>query len=106
MSYHPLMNDTKWEEIRTAMIEFPEPTFWRTKDIETGYISHWDRDWYYHFRTGGYNPIEWLEIKFENAKIKEELVNILRKIHVPGELSENRIRIYGYVKPGTFIDYI
>ncbi|WP_339267323.1 DUF6678 family protein [Paenibacillus sp. FSL R5-0470] len=33
---NPLMNNTKWEEIRQAMLNYALPTKWRTKDIDTG----------------------------------------------------------------------
>ncbi|MBU1070709.1 hypothetical protein KJ975_14195, partial [Myxococcota bacterium] len=50
----PVMNNTKWDELRLGMYELePEPE-WRTKCWENGYITPWDFGWYYHFREGGY----------------------------------------------------
>ena len=57
--YHQVMNDTKWEEIRWAMVHYLKCIRWRTKDIENGYICPWDGEWFYHFRLGGYECIEW-----------------------------------------------
>lgn len=103
--YNSLMNNTKWEEIRGAMCEYPLTIFWRVRNIDNGYLSNWDAEWFYHFRLGGYDTIEWLEIKVENEEIKNEIINILRKIHVPGEVLKDSIKVYGYSK-GGFIDYI
>jgi len=102
--YHSLMNNTKWEEIRLAMFEYPISVQWRVKNIDNGYISNWDGDWFYHFRLDGYDTIEWLEIKVNNDEVKNDIVRILRKIHVPGEVFKDHIKIYGYKKDG-FIDY-
>lgn len=92
------MNNTKWEEIRLAMYNYPSVVMWRTKDVETGYISNWDGEWFYHFIQGGYNTIEWLEIKVNNSKFKNEILDILRKIHVPGQITDNSIFVFGYSK--------
>ncbi|MHC1681586.1 MAG: DUF6678 family protein [Clostridiaceae bacterium] len=102
--YQELMNNTKWEEIRLAMCNYPNEIQWRTKDIENGYISNWDSEWFYHFKAGGYKTIEWLEIRVNNI-IKNDIVNILRKIHVVGDVLNNSIKVYGYKKNG-FIDYL
>lgn len=99
-----LMNDTKWNEIRIAMYEFPGNVYWRTKDIENGHISHWDSEWFYHFAISGYKCIEWLEIRYE-PKDREEIIKILKKIHVPGKLLSETIKIYGYVKDSA-VDYL
>lgn len=37
--------------------------------------------------------------------MKNEIINILQKVHVPGEVLNDSIKIYGYIKDG-FIDYI
>jgi hypothetical protein len=99
------MNNTKWEEIRRCMIEYPRKIKWRTKDIKTNYISSWDVDWYYHFKLGGYESIEWLEIQVINEGTKLELVNKLRAIHVPGEVLDSSIMIYGFVQKEA-VNYI
>lgn len=100
-----LMNDTKWDEIRTAMYEYPASIKWRTKDIESGYISNWDKEWFYHLKNAGYKTIEWLEIEVDNEKIKDDFIKILEEIHVPGEVLQNSIIIYGY-KNNEAVSYI
>jgi len=97
------MNNTKWNEIRLAMNDIPYTVKWRTKDLENGYISQWDADWFYHFMIGEYKTIEWLEIQF-TSETKDLIVNKLKEINVPAELLENSVKIYGY--KDCFIDYL
>ncbi|WLR42514.1 hypothetical protein LC087_17765 [Bacillus carboniphilus] len=108
--FQQLMNNTKWNEIRKAMIEYDGTTHWRTKDIEKGFVSDWDGDWFYHFKTNGtsedYKYIEWLEIKVPSLKMKNDVLNIFKNINVPGEIFEDVIRVYGYCQLGKFIQYL
>ncbi|PEB61268.1 hypothetical protein COM86_25130 [Priestia megaterium] len=103
--YQSVMNDTKWEEIRNAMNDCSINTIWRTQDVKTKYISDWDGDWFYHFKDS-YKNIEWLEIKVENLEEKNQVINTLRKINVPGEAKDDVIKVYGYVQNNNFIDYL
>ncbi|MFB7642768.1 hypothetical protein [Peribacillus butanolivorans] len=41
-----------------------------------------------------------------SEEIKNTVVKILKEINVPGEVLSNTIKVYGYIKEGTFIDYI
>ena len=100
-----LMNNTKWNEIRIKMYEYNRNTKWRTIDLNTGHISEWDSEWFYHFSVGGFKTIEYLEIHIENDEMKNEIVEILKKIHVPGEINNTSIFIYGYKENGE-INYI
>lgn len=86
-----LMNNTKWEEIRIAIYSCLYNAQWRTKDLESECISTWDGEWYYHFKDRGYITIEWLEIKEETGEIRDEVIIILRNIHVPGMASDKVI---------------
>ncbi|WP_028390717.1 DUF6678 family protein [Bacillus cihuensis] len=110
VGFQSLMNDTKWEEIRLEMDRYEDVdgviTQWRTKYVKDGYICPWSNDWYEYFRLGEYETIEWLEIKVESEEIKNTVVKILKEINVPGEVLSNTIKVYGYIKEGTFIDYI
>lgn len=105
IDYVPLMNNTKWDEIRLAMHSLPVHPEWRTKDLENGYISEWDSDWFYHFKLGGYKTIEWLEIRYMNHEQKENIVMELSKINAPLETKEETLKIYGFVLPGFFIEH-
>ncbi len=100
------MNDTKWKELRLAMYGLAAPPRWRTRDLQSGYESDWDREWFHHFRLGGYRTIEWVEIETEGP---EQLLAIhaeLARIHVPGERTEAGFKVYGYLKPGVVMDYV
>lgn len=100
----PLMNNTKWEKIRLAMRDHPKGIMWRTKSMDNGYICPWDCEWHYHFRDGGYEGIEWLEIQLEDDEIASYVVSKLKEMRVPGEIDGDVVRVYGY-KDG-FVDYI
>lgn len=105
------MNNTKWTEIFKAFyydVECSEdPNLskmhiqWETKSTN-GYIYK-DSTWT-HFGIGMEHnkDIEWLKIYLtpQNRKI---VLDILRQIHVPGEVTENEAIIYGY---RTDVDYI
>jgi hypothetical protein len=101
-----IMNDTKWNEIRKAMLWCTTSFFWRTIDVATGYISEWDGEWFYHFSIGGYESTEYLEISFHNDREKMELLQLLRKIHVPGKIKEHSIFVFGCIEISEAIDYL
>lgn len=104
--YQQVMNDTKWEEIRLAMYDYPNNHQWRTKDMETGYTCPWEGEWYYHFKSGGYKNIEWLEIRSETEEIRDDIIKILSTIHVPGEVFNDVIKVYGYVEISKPLGYL
>ena len=104
MIMHPVMNDTKWNEVRLAMHELESIVRWRTRDRHSGFVSGWDADWYYHFRVGGYDTIEWVEIRPDNPSHRPEILEVLRRIGVPGRVDEVSITVYGYVPHGQSVD--
>ncbi len=107
------MNNTKWNEIAKAFFYYIECSEdeaisklniqWTTKSITDGY-EYSDTTWT-HFSVdmiGEYKDIEWLRIDLtpQNRKI---ILDILRKIHVPGEVFDDCVYVYGY---RTNVDYI
>ncbi|WP_278473086.1 DUF6678 family protein [Gimesia maris] len=43
----PVMNNTRWRELQTAMIELKSvQTLWRTRCLENSFISAWDGEWF------------------------------------------------------------
>jgi hypothetical protein len=103
---NPAMNDTKWDELRLAMYGLGDlRPRWRTKDV-AGYISPWDEEWFYHFREGGYDSIEWAEIKITSPEQEAAVLASLRRVHVPGHCVEHGFRVYGYASDGMALDYI
>ena len=80
------MNDTRWDELRTAMYALDRLSpQWRTKDIDSGHVCPWDGDWFYHLKKGGYQSIEWIEIKITSLEQDLAVLDALKKIHVPGQ---------------------
>lgn len=101
-----VLNKTKWDELRLAMYGLGEwSARWRTKDL-SGYVSAWDGDWFYHFRLGDYESIEWVEIQVTTPAQDAAVLARLREIHLPGHRVDEGYRIYGYVQDGTPIGFI
>ena len=104
---NPLMNDTKWNEVRLAMYALGElHPQWRVRNLDSGYLSTWDGEWFYHFREGGYGKIEWVEIKITSPKQDAAVLGALKLIHVPGHRTEHGFRVYGYSNDGVALEYI
>lgn len=102
----PLMNNTKWDQLRLAMYDLDDfSARWRTKDL-SGYLCDWDGEWFYHFRTSGYETIEWVEIQVLSAEQDEAVMQRLREIHLPSHRIEQGYRIYGYAALGAEIAYL
>ena len=101
------MNNTKWEELRLAMYSLGKlHPQWRTKDVETGFIPEWDGEWFYHFRVGGYESIEWVDIRVDSPEQDLAVFDALKVIHVPGEKTNEGYRVFGYTKSGQEVNYI
>src|SRR5260370_19465878 len=103
---HPVLNDTKWDELRLAMYRLGglSPR-WRTKDLY-GYLCPWDAEWFYHFRGGGYASIEWVEIEITSPEQEAAVLASLRPIHVPGRRTEDGFRVYGYVSGAEAVEFL
>ena len=102
-----VMNNTKWEELCSEMYSLKVSSpLWRTKDHATGYLSPWNGDWFYHFREGGFNSIEWVELKIDSTAQYEIILGILKQINLPGSKSESAFKIYGYVPMSQYVEYI
>ena len=106
LAMNPVMNDTKWEELRLAMYNLGtlHPR-WRTKDL-SGYLSPWDGEWFYHFRNGGYDSVEWVEIQISSLEQDAAVFASLKAIQVPGTRIQCGFRVYGYTAEGIAVDYI
>ena len=103
---YPVMNNTKWDELRLAMYGLCDPPpEWRAKDV-SGFVSPWDGEWFYHFREGGYDSIEWVEIRVISPAQNAAVLASLREVHLPGHRIEQGFRVYGYARDGASVDYI
>ncbi len=94
----PVMNNTKWDELRLVMYELEPKPAWHTKCWENGFVTPWDREWYYHSRDGGYELTEWVEIRAESKEQKQSVLSVLDRVHVPTEEISD-----GFVCMGIFI---
>jgi hypothetical protein len=74
--------------------------------VENGHISEWDREWFHHFRSGGYKFIQWVEIAVDTDEQRAAVLAELVRIHVPSERTESGYRVFGYVKAGDAVDDI
>jgi len=93
---NPVMNDTKWEELRHGMSMLEAVVPWRCKVLGRRYVSDWDGDWFYHFRLGGYKDIEWTELKIP-PDIVEPAMDVLVRFSLPYEPSEFGVKVFGYI---------
>lgn len=101
----PVMNNTKWNELRLKMGELTPPLAWITRAI-SGYEYGPDSDWEYHFRLGGYEDILHLDIQIESNIQREHVRSILQKIHVAGEETKEGFRVFGYIQVGQIANNI
>ena len=101
------MNDTKWRELRDAMYALGDlHPRWRTLDVENGYLSDWDGDWYYHFELDGLATIEYVEIEVVSQQMRDAVRRELAQIHVPGRETELGFVVVGYTRGGESVNYI
>ena len=110
------MNNTKWNEIFKSFFsrECDEHDIninipWMTKCHSNGFIYGWDYTWI-HFgaispgeNNPRYDDIEWLKIKLTD-KNRDFVLSALSNIHVPGEVDDDCVTVYGY--PDKYLDYI
>lgn len=106
--YFSVANDTKWCELREAMLDLapPDRPRFRCKNLETGNLSQWDGEWFYHWTSGGWDWMEWAELSTETAHQRELVRAILSRIRFAGEQTTVGFRVYGYVRNGEAADYI
>lgn len=110
------MNDTKWAELRTAMMEdMPfEPPYkvkFMTDDEPCREESSWQEAYVYENLLNGAFAIEWIEIRPriekkrgmliepETVDAHGELERILKKYTIPYEEADGVYIIYGYMLP-------
>jgi len=99
------MNNTKWNEIRQAMISMASPPLWKITFLD-GYESAVDGEWFYHFSEGGYLDIQYLDILTNSVEQHVMVGTILRAINTPGMETSTGYRILGYADPVSNADYL
>ncbi|HMQ21120.1 MAG TPA: hypothetical protein PKE00_01440 [Planctomycetota bacterium] len=88
-------NTTKWDELWIAMdgLGVLSPR-WRTNNVESGHVSHWNGDWHELFRKGGNDSIGWVEILIESECQREAVLARLREVYVSAVETEDGFRIF------------
>lgn len=99
------MNNTKWNEIRLAMIAMESPPLWKITYLN-GYQSVVDGEWFYHFKEGGYLDIQHLDILTSSVEQHATVGTILQAIHLPGIETPNGYRILGYADSVRKVEYL
>lgn len=99
------MNNTKWDEIRQAMVNMPFPPLWKTTALN-GYESAPDCEWFYHFNEGGYSDIQYLDVLTNSPEQHAVIGQIFRAIHLPGIETTTGYRIFGYADSVSPVSYL
>ena len=102
---NPVMNNTKWNELRLAMLALEVAPAWSTLST-SGHRSEWDREWFYHFREGRYGDIVYVDIRADTPTQRELVRVALKGVHVPGEETTDGFRVFGYVESGQVTSFI
>ena len=102
----PLMNHTKWEELRLAMMGLDHPPHWCARTLGPGHVSPWDGEWGHHFALDGdYRSQEWVELRMEHEEQAREVLNALRQVRVPGSRTNQGFSVLGHAPAGEPVEY-
>lgn len=86
------------------MVNITLPPLWKVTYLN-GYESAVNREWYYHFREGGYSDIHYLDVLINSAEYAL-VSSILRDIHLPGFETSTGYRIQGYADSASYVSYL
>jgi hypothetical protein len=100
-----VMNNTKWNEVHLVMYAL-DPSPAGSTLSRNGHRYGPDREWFYHFRNGGYEDIVHVDIHVAISHQHELVQTAHKKIHVPGAVVADGFRVFDYVEHDQFIDYI
>ena len=76
------------------------------EDPRVCFESGWDSEWFYHFKDGGYEDLEWLEIRAATAEQAPMLHAALRSTHVPGIKTDVGFKVFGHLPKGMPCEYL
>ena len=96
---HPVLNHTKWTELRAEMLTAPpeqHPQF-RARSVfaPPDFCTDWDGEFYYHVHPVA--DLEWMELQ---ATSTDWLLGILRRHSIPHSIEDGVVRVWGYTRPG------
>lgn len=109
----PVLNDTKWRRLMRALEPLEYTLDFRRKDVREDEpdLDRWCSELHYMF--GGWENIEWLDIRailriHRGALVEPErqdnielLMGAVRKTGVTFTRHDYGVRIYGHIRPGT-----
>lgn len=103
-----VMNDTKWSELRNAMlgIASQERPRFQIKDFSSPDPWPVDGEWYYHFCAAPYSLIEWVDLHLVSEHQRDEIRARLIAIHLPGYETDIGFRVLGYCQSGIAVGFI
>jgi hypothetical protein len=101
----PLMNNTKWRELRHAMLSLERPPRWFSTSTN-GYRYGPDSEWFYHFQEGRYSDLLLVDIIAGDESHRQAIRSVIGPIHLPGEETAEGFRILGYAKPGQAVSFL
>ena len=104
MSLTSAANDTKWEELRLAMYELSNSPRFSCEDL-LGYRSPPEREWFYHFRDGGYRTMRFVDIITDSEEQRVKVLSELKRIGLAGHPIDAGFRVYGYAESGQALSY-
>jgi hypothetical protein len=94
----PLLNNTKWSELISEMINAPEmnPQF-RTRSVfaPPDYVTDWDGEWFYHIHPVA--EIEWIDLQ---SNSNDWLLATLKMHNIPCSSEQGTLRVWGYTRRG------
>ncbi|WP_315703103.1 MULTISPECIES: DUF6678 family protein [unclassified Bradyrhizobium] len=98
------MNNTKWREFRTALLEIESATTYRTMSTN-GYYAPPDADWFYHFQEGGYDDIRYVDIFATDKSHRQKIRSALKKIHLQRTMVSGCMDTFRPGSPSTICSY-
>lgn len=101
----PLMSDTKWRELRLAMLGLEQAPQWFST-ATNGFRYGPDSEWFYHFQDAVYSDLLHVDIIARDEAHRELIRSVMEPLHLPGEETAQGFRIFGYAQPGQAVDFL
>ena len=91
-----LANNTKWNELISAVRLLQKKPSYRCKYVVNDHISTWDTEWFYHLPFP-FLAVEWFDLSLDANDVDAScLVSLVSEIGFEFEVKSNILRIWGY----------
>jgi Family of unknown function (DUF6678) len=108
-----VLNNTKWQQLFTRLEGIQGILDFRRRDVRDApdFAPRWDGDIYHMF--GGWDNIEWLDIRAQVTQQRgalvapkvedhtDALIDAVRSSGVPFTITSDGVRVWGYIRPGA-----